>query len=58
MSKKLPLYYVSIEPTYSQGVGDYHMFTDNIDVIQQLRNKLFGYKMQLETEETQEEGCY
>lgn len=35
-----PLFLVSIEPVYSQGVGGYYMISSNIENIQKFRNQL------------------
>lgn len=47
--KLTKMYLVSIEPVYSQGVGDYVMITNDIKNVEKLRMELFKYKDYLGT---------
>lgn len=42
------MYYISIEPVYSQGVGNYELITDNIDNVYKMMNELLKYKQTLD----------
>ena len=41
------MFSISIEPTYSQGVGNFELITDNIENIKKFRNELLRYKNHL-----------
>lgn len=43
------MYFVIIEPMYSQGVGNYVLLTDNVKNIDKFRLQLFNYKNYIKT---------
>lgn len=49
------MYFIIIEPVYSQGVGNYIMLTDNVENIDKFRLQLFNYKNYVKTIDDVEE---